>query len=533
LTAYLPVLLYLTLEIMAQNREDHRPTSPDGIALRMVDITKAFPGVVANDRVTFEVRRGEVHALLGENGAGKTTLMNILYGLYQADSGEIYLYGKRVRIRSPRDAIRHKIGMVHQHFKLVPRHTVAENVVLGLEGSPFLNPARSVERRIVELGERYGLKVDPKAYIWQLSAGEQQRVEIIKALVRGADILILDEPTSVLTPQEAEELFKILRRMVEEGHSVIFITHKLDEVMAVADRVTVMRRGKVVATLPTAGVDKPTLAKMMVGREVVFRLQKAVCRRGSEALVVEDLWALSDRGLPALKGVSFSVCRGEILGIAGVAGNGQRELVEVITGLRRATRGRVVVLGEEVTNRDPRRIADKGVAHIPEERLRMGIVPEMSVAENLILKKHHRPPFCRGFFLDLRAVRRFAETAIEEYGIMTPSAQTPAKLLSGGNIQRLILARELSGEPALVIAAHPTYGLDVGATEQIRQILLRQRERGAAILLISEDLEELVSLADRIAVIFEGEIMGEVVPEEASLEEIGLMMAGEKRGVRA
>jgi len=320
--------------------------SPHDVALLMRDITKVFPGVVANDGVTFEVKAGEVHALLGENGAGKTTLMNILYGLYQADAGEIYLYGKRVRIRSPRDAIRHRIGMVHQHFKLVPRHTVAENVVLGLAGAPFLVPARAVEEKILELGERYGLKVDPKAYIWQLSAGEQQRVEIIKALVRGADILILDEPTSVLTPQEAEELFRILARMKEEGHSVIFITHKLDEVMAVSDRVTVMRRGKVVATLPTSEVDKPALAKMMVGREVVFRLQKAACERGTEALVVEDLWAISDRGLPALKGVSFSVCRGEILGIAGVAGNGQKELVEVITGLRRATRGRVVVLGD-------------------------------------------------------------------------------------------------------------------------------------------------------------------------------------------
>ncbi len=508
----------------------HRePPSRDEVALLMRDITKVFPGVVANDHVTFEVRRGEVHALLGENGAGKTTLMNILYGLYQADSGEIYLYGKRVRIRSPRDAIRHRIGMVHQHFKLVLRHTVAENVVLGLEGSPFLDPARSVEEKILELGERYGLKVDPKAYVWQLSAGEQQRVEIIKALIRGADILILDEPTSVLTPQESEELFKILGRMKEEGHSVIFITHKLDEVMAVADRVTVMRRGKVVATLPTSEVDKPTLAKMMVGREVVFRLKKTACERGKEALVVEDLWALSDRGLPALKGVSFSVYRGEILGIAGVAGNGQKELVEVITGLRRATRGRVVVLGEEVTNRNPRRIADKGVAHIPEERLRMGIVPEMSVAENLILKKHHRPPFCRGIFLNLRAVRRFAQRAIEEYGILTPSAQTPAKLLSGGNIQRLILARELSGDPALVVAAHPTYGLDVGATEQIRQILLEQRKRGAGVLLISEDLEEIFSLSDRIAVIFGGEIMGILPTPEADLETVGLMMAGSKR----
>ena len=300
--------------------------------LHMRDIVKSFPGVVANDHVTFEVRAGEVHALLGENGAGKTTLMNILYGLYRPDSGHIFIRGKEAHIRSPRDAIRHRIGMVHQHFKLVARHTVAENVALGLAGTPFFAPARVVERGLVELSQRYNLPVDPKAKLWQLSAGEQQRVEILKALYRGAEILILDEPTSVLTPQETAELFKVLRRMKEEGHAVIFITHKLSEVMAVADRVTVMRRGKVVATLPTAEVDKPTLARMMVGREVVFRLEKAACEPGEEALVVEGLWAPSDRGLPALKGVSFSVCRGEILGIAGVAGNGQRELVEVITG---------------------------------------------------------------------------------------------------------------------------------------------------------------------------------------------------------
>jgi simple sugar transport system ATP-binding protein len=497
--------------------------------LLMRDIVKTFPGVLANDHVTLEVRAGEVHALLGENGAGKTTLMNILYGLYQADSGEILLKGKPVKIRSPKDAIRLGIGMVHQHFKLVPQHTVAENVALGLAGTPFVAPAHAVEGKIAELGERYGLKVDPKAYIWQLSAGEQQRVEIIKALVRGADILILDEPTSVLTPQESEELFKILARMKREGQSVVFITHKLDEVMEVADRVTVMRRGRVVDTLVTGDTDKASLARMMVGREVVFRLEKTEGEKGEEALSVEDLWALSDRGLPALKGVSFSVRRGEILGIAGVAGNGQRELVEVITGLRRAQRGRVAILGRDVTNRSSRVVADSGVAHVPEERLKMGIVPGMTVSENLILKKHHRPPFCYFGFLSFRHIREFARRAIEEYEVMTPGLDTPAKLLSGGNIQRLILARELSGEPPVVIAAHPTYGLDVGATEQIRQILLRERGRGSAILLISEDLEEIFALSDRIAVMFEGEIMGILPADEADLETVGLMMAGSKR----
>ena len=499
--------------------------------LHMRDIVKSFPGVVANDHVTFELRAGEVHALLGENGAGKTTLMNILYGLYRPDSGHIFIRGKEAHIRSPRDAIAHGIGMVHQHFKLVPPHTVAENVALGLAGTPFFAPARVVERGLVELSQRYNLPVDPKARVWQLSAGEQQRVEILKALYRGAEILILDEPTSVLTPQETAELFKVLRRMKEEGHAVIFITHKLSEVMEVADRVTVMRRGKVVGTLPVSETDKASLARMMVGREVVFRIAKGECRPREEALVVEDLHALNDRGLPALKGVSLAVRRGEILGIAGVAGNGQRELVEVLTGLRRVQRGRVAILGRDLTNRSARRIADWGVAHIPEERIRMGIVPGMSVEDNLILKKHHRSPFCRGPFLQLREVQRFARQAIQEYEIMTPSPRTPAKLLSGGNIQKLILARELSGQPGLVIAAHPTYGLDVGATELIRQLLIRQRDAGAGVLLVSEDLEEIITLSDRIAVIFRGEIMGVVEAAEASLGEIGLMMAGEQRRV--
>jgi simple sugar transport system ATP-binding protein len=489
-------------------------------------VTKSFPGVVANDRVTLDVRPGEVHALLGENGAGKTTLMNILYGLYHPDAGEIYVKGRKVNIRSPRDAIACGIGMVHQHFKLVYPHTVAENVALGLQGTPFFGPARVVERGLRELGDRYHLPVDPKARVWQLSAGEQQRVEILKALYRGADVLILDEPTSVLTPQETAELFKVLARMKEEGHAVIFITHKLDEVMEAADRVTVMRRGKVIDTLPVAEMDKASLARMMVGRDVVFRISKAECTPGTEALVLRDLRALNDRGLPALRGISLTVCRGEIVGIAGVAGNGQRELVEVICGLRRAQGGEVVVLGQPLTNRSPRTVADAGVAHIPEERLRMGIVPGMTVEENLILKKHHRPPFSSGPLLRLAEVRKFAEQAIEEYEIMTPSPRTPAKLLSGGNIQKLILARELSGEPGLVVAAHPTYGLDVGATELIRQLLLRQRDAGAGVLLVSEDLEEILSLADRIAVMFRGEIMGIVEASEAELGEIGLMMAG-------
>ncbi len=500
-------------------------TSSDTL-VRMQNIVKRFPGVVANAGVTFEARAGEVHALLGENGAGKTTLMNILYGIYQADAGEIYVRGRRVDIRSPRDAIALGIGMVHQHFMLVYSHTVAENVILGLGDVPFVRPTDAVKERIAEFSERYGLKVDPDAYIWQLSAGEQQRMEIIKALYRGADVLILDEPTTMLTPGETRELFHTLRRMADEGRTVIFITHKLEEVMAVSDRVTVLRKGKVISTVNTADTNERELARMMVGRDVLFRLEKTPARPGKVVLQVENLSALNDKGLPALRDVSFTIREGEILGIAGVAGNGQRELVEVITGMRPATGGRVIIDGQDVTNRSPREILARGVAHVPEERMHMGMVPNMSVAENLILKGYDRPPFSRGLFLDQRAVREHAERIIREFQIATPSPWTPAKLLSGGNIQRLILGRELALNPRLIVAAHPTYGLDVGATEYIRQVLLRERERGSAILLVSEDLEEVLTLSDRIAVMFEGRIMGIVDAEEADVEVIGAMMAG-------
>lgn len=507
--------------------------------LALQNITKTFPGVVANDRVTLEVRAGEVHALLGENGAGKTTLMNILYGIYQPDAGEILLRGRPVRIHSPRDAITRGIGMVPQHFLLVRRHTVAENIALGLPGASAFFPARRLEHRIVELGERYGLTVDPRARIWELSVSEQQRVEILKALLRGAEILVLDEPTSVLTPQESQGLFKVLRRMKDEGHAVIFITHKLDEVMDVADRVTVLRKGRVVDTLPIERADKRTLARMMVGREVEFRLPRAT--RGPDgdapvadgiperdALVVENLWAHNDRGLPAVRGISFTVRRGEILGVAGVAGNGQREQVEVLTGLRRAARGRVRVLGQDVTNYSARQVFEAGVAHIPEERVRMGIVPTMSVTENLVLKGYRYAPFSRGPLLNPQAISGFARQMIAEYEIAVPGPHTPARLLSGGNIQRLILARELSGRPGLIIAAHPTSGLDVSATEQIHTLLLRRREEGAGVLLVSEDLEEILTLSDRIAVIFGGEIMGIVSAAEANRETVGLMMTGQR-----
>jgi simple sugar transport system ATP-binding protein len=496
--------------------------------LEMRGIVKRFPGVVANDGVDFTARAGEIHALLGENGAGKTTLMRVLYGIYQPDEGEIFLDGRAIRVRSPAEALALGIGMVHQHFRLVPTLSVEENVILGLREGLFGN-LRRVRERLAAIARDYGLEVDPRAKVWELSVGEQQRVEILKALYRRVQILIMDEPTSVLTPQEVKQLFSTLRSLVEAGLTVIFITHKLDEVLEVSDRVTVLRKGKVVATLPTAEADKPSLARMMVGREVVFRLERGPAKLGEKLLEVRDLQALNDRGLPAIRGLSFELYGGEILGVAGVAGNGQKELVEVLTGLRKATKGRVLLFGKDLTNRSPKEIAAAGVAHIPEERLRRGLVPEMSVAENLVLKSYRDPPFARGPFLDQRVIISHAERAIAAYQIMTPSYNTPAKLLSGGNIQRLILARELSGQPRLIIAAHPTYGLDVGATEQIRGLLLRQRELGAGVLLISEDLEEILSLSDRILVLFAGQAMGLLEAEEAELEELGLLMAGAGR----
>ncbi len=493
------------------------------------DIVKTFPGVVANDHVTLQVRAGEVHALLGENGAGKTTLVNILYGIYQPDGGEILLRGQAVRIRSPRDAIARGIGMVPQHFLLVRRHTVIENIALGLPGTNFFFPHRRVEQRLTELTDRYGFTVAPRSPTWQLSVGEQQRVEILKALIRGAEVLVLDEPTSVLTPQEAKALFRVLRRMKEEGHAVIFITHKLDEVMEIADRVTVLRKGRVVDTVPTAKTDKRTLAQMMVGREVEFRLPKAARAPAGEALAIEDLWAGNDRGLPALRSVSLSVRQGEIVGVAGVAGNGQRELVEVVTGLRRAERGRLRVLGRDLINRSARELFEAGVAHIPEERIRMGVVPAMSVAQNMVLRRYRYPPFSRGPLLNLQAISRFAQQMIAEYRIATPGPHTPVRALSGGNIQKLILARELSDQPGLIIAAHPTFGLDVAATELVHALLLRRREEGAGVLLVSEDLEEVLALSDRIAIMFGGEIVGIIAAPQAEPGKIGLMMAGQRQ----
>ena len=512
---------------------------PGEVILEMHGITKRFPGVLANDHIDFSIKAGEVHALLGENGAGKTTLMNILYGLYQPDEGKVRVRGKRVILRSPKDAIDLGIGMVHQHFMLVPPLTVTENVVLGLKSSRgLLLDLDRAEKRIAELSKKYGLKVDPKAKIWQLSVGERQRVEIIKALYRDAQVLILDEPTAVLTPPEVKELMAIIRRMAEEGLAVIpFITHKLPEVMAISDRVTVLRQGKVVTRIGTKRTNQSDLAKKMVGRKVLFRVKRRRVRAGKVVLKVKNLGALSDKGLPALKNVSLSIREGEILGIAGVAGNGQRELAEVLTGLRRATSGEVHVMRKDMTNSSPKKIIDQGVGHIPEDRMGMGLIMDFSIANNAILETHSKSPFAhrwfmpfdRKWFLNKKEIGRHAEKLIQEYDIVTPSKDVPAKNLSGGNLQRLILAREMSRNPKLLIANQPTRGLDVGATEFIRSKLMEQRGKGMAILLISEDLDEIMSMSDRIAVMYEGKIAGMVPAAKAKIKEIGLMMAGAKQ----
>lgn len=500
--------------------------------LEMREIIKEFGSLRANDRVNLKVKRGEIHALLGENGAGKTTLMNILYGLYQPTSGEIIFEGRPVKITSPREAIELGIGMVHQHFMLIPALTVAENIILGMKTGPGgLLDLKQAATRIKELSRQYGLDVDPYAKVWQLSVGQQQRVEIVKALYRGATLLILDEPTAVLTPQEVRELFRVLKKFTQEGHTVIFISHKLDEVMSLCDRVTVLRAGRVVGTVETSKTSKEELARMMVGREVLFKVDKKPCCPGEVILELKGVEALNNKGLKALKGISFSLCRGEILGIAGVDGNGQSELVEVITGLREAIAGKVFLKGKDITNLPPRKILEQNVAHIPEDRHLRGLVMEMSIKENFILQTYYQPPFSKGFLLDWKTIKDHACRLIKEYDVRALSEEIPVKNLSGGNQQKVILAREVCRQPELLIAMHPTRGLDVGATEYIHRRLVEERDRGAAVLLISTELDEILSLSDRIAVLYEGEIMGIVPGGEVDIEELGLMMAGSRRKV--
>jgi simple sugar transport system ATP-binding protein len=496
-------------------------------SLEMRGISKRFPGVLANDHVDFDVKSGEVHALLGENGAGKSTLMKILYGMYHPDEGEILLNGTPVTIASPTDAINLGIGMIHQHFMLVPTLTVAENVALGLPSSRgLLTDLDRVSKRILELAKIYGLKIDPDAYVWQLSVGQQQRVEIIKALYRGAALLILDEPTAVLTPQEVDELFVIMHQMVKDGHALIFISHKLHEVVEISHRVTVLRDGRKIGTRPTSEVTKQILANWMVGREIGFIPDRGNVEKGDCRLQLDKVSCGSDRGTPGLRSISLELCSGEILGIAGVSGNGQRELAESITGLRKIIDGRVILEGNDLTNFAPGDLTDRMLAYIPEERMRDGMIKNFSVAENMILREHHKQPFSRSGFLNLRDISTHSDQLINKFHVKTPSHDTLVKNLSGGNIQKVILAREISRNPRVIIAAQPTRGLDIGATEYVREQLLEQRRKGAAVMLISEDLDEILALSDRIAVIYEGQIMDIVPRENATPEKLGLLMAG-------
>jgi general nucleoside transport system ATP-binding protein len=502
--------------------------------MEMRGIVKRFPGVLACNHVDFDVQAGEVHALLGENGAGKSTLMKILYGMYQPNEGEILLNDQPVSIHSPLDAITLGIGMIHQHFMLVPSLTVAENVALGMPSSrePLLD-LDAVSQRIATLADTYGLRVDPSRPVWQLAVGERQRVEIVKALYRGAALLILDEPTAVLTPQEVNDLFKTLNQMVEDGHALIFISHKLHEVLAISHRVTTLRDGQVVGTVATKTATKQSLACMMVGREVLLQYEQQETQAGDTCLKIENLHAQSDRDTPALRGVNLEIRAGEILGLAGVSGNGQRELAEAIFGLRPVTQGTIRFEDHVVVGKAPAQLNRLGISYIPEERMVDGAIRDFTVAENLILQDHGRPPYSASIFMNPRAIARRCADLIRDFNIRTPSQDTPLKSLSGGNIQKLILARELARAPRLLIAAQPTRGVDIGATEYIHQCLLDQRAKGTATLLISEDLDEILALADRIAVIYEGEIVGVVDRANALVEELGLMMAGVRKETAA
>ena len=490
-------------------------------------ITKRFPGVVANDGIDFEIRAGEIHAVLGENGAGKTTLMNILFGLLQPDEGEIYMGGQRVRFRSPLDAIELGIGMVHQHRKLVSAHTVIENVILGHPKARGILNLKRAEEEIQELCERYGFNVALKAKVWQLSEGEKQVVEILKALYRGAKVLILDEPTSALTPPETKKLLASIGAMASDELAIIpFITHKLPIVLAISDRVTVLRRGEVTARLETGRVTEKSLARKMVGREVIFRIERAKVEKGAPILQVEHLSAINDKGFRALSGVSFTIREGEIMGIAGVSGNGQHELAEVLAGLRKAAGGTVIFEGKVITASSILERWKMGIGYIPCERMEVGSIGDFSLAENIAMNSYFDDDFSRRGILDYRKIRKLTEEIVSEYDVAAPSLETKAKNLSGGNLQRLILARVLSRKPRLLIANLPTQGLDVGATEFVRNKLMEAKKSKAAILLISEDLDEILSLSDWVAPIYEGKFMGIIPGEKAKRESVGAMMAG-------
>ncbi|MGH2582309.1 MAG: ABC transporter ATP-binding protein [Anaerolineales bacterium] len=496
--------------------------------LELRGITKRFPGVLANDNINLALEKGEIHALLGENGAGKTTLMNILYGLYQPDAGEVFIKGKKTKIHAPTDAIRAGIGMVHQHFMLIPVFTVAENVMLGDEtiGPGGVLDRDEAAKKIREISQKYRLDVDPDAYVSELPVGVQQRVEIIKLLYREAGILILDEPTAVLTPQEADELFKIMRGLAHQGKSIVFITHKLREVLDAADRITVIRLGKVVGTTTPKKADQHKLASMMVGRDVSLQADKKASKPGQAILSVRDLKVLDDRKQLAVDGVSFEVNKGEILGIAGVQGNGQTELVSAITGLRKPFSGKITFAGKDITHLGPREITELGSAHIPEDRQRHGLVLNYPVADNLVLNSYYREPYARGLILQEKKILQRAQERIDSFDIRTPSARTPVGNLSGGNQQKVIVARELARPVKLVVASQPTRGLDVGSIEYIHKQLIARRDQGAAVLLVSSELDEIMQLADRIAVMFRGKIVDVIPAKKANKQQVGLLMAG-------
>lgn len=496
--------------------------------LELRGITKRFPGVLANDNIDFILEQGEIHAMLGENGAGKTTLMNILYGLYRPDDGEIYIQGEKKEILTPNDSINAGVGMVHQHFMLIPVFTVTENVMLGVEPTRvgvFLDREETANR-ILEISDNYKLEVDPNAYIRDLPVGVQQRVEIIKLLYREANILILDEPTSVLTPQESDELFKIMRSLTEQGKSIIFITHKLREVLDAADRITVIRQGKVIGTTTPTKADQNKLAAMMVGREVDLAVKKPPANIREKILSVENLMVCDDRNQVIVNDVSFDVHSGEILGIAGVQGNGQTELVEALTGLRQPVEGQITLLEEDITRANPRRITELGTAHIPEDRQRDGLVLAYPVADNLVLNTYYIEPFSKGAVLQPDAILASAIEVIENFDIRTPSPLTQVGSLSGGNQQKVIVGREFSRPIKLLVAAQPTRGLDVGSIEYIHNRLIEKRDSGVAILLVSTELDEIMQLSDRIAVMYRGQIVGILPSEDATKEKIGLLMAG-------
>jgi general nucleoside transport system ATP-binding protein len=495
--------------------------------LELRGITKRFPGIVANDHVDFTLGRNQVHALLGENGAGKSTLMNVLYGLYQPDEGEIRVKGEPVKISSPKEAIELGIGMVHQHFMLIPVMTVAENIVLATEPrqAGVLLDYSAARRRVEELSRTFSFAIDPDARIESLTVGQQQRVEILKALYRRADILILDEPTAVLTPQEAQELFETLRVLVGEGLSIIFISHKLNEVLDIADRITVLRRGRRIETLPRAGATQAGLARLMVGREVLLRVEKPPADPGEALLVVDDLSVKNDRGLEAVRGVSLEVRAGEIVGIAGVDGNGQSELIDAITGLRSVEAGRIVVAGRDVTRSSTRRVIAAGLGHIPEDRHLRGLILDFTLAENLALEDYREPPDSRfGWLFPRRLIAR-ARTLIREFDVRGGGPNTRASALSGGNQQKVVIAREVHRDPRVLLAAQPTRGLDIGAVEFVHRRLVEERDEGRAVLLVSLELEEILSLSDRILVIYEGAIVAEYTPD-VSEEDLGLAMTG-------